>query len=73
MIIIHDNDSAATARRHGLFFHCAIWTGWTANVDVNSLNVRSLRSAATATFALNSALCSRRFVIPGLLACGPRP
>jgi len=61
------------AQTRACFFHCAIWTGWTANAHANSLNVRSLRSAATATIALNSALFSRRFAIAGLLACGLRP
>ena len=39
------------------------------NADASSLNVRSPRSAATATFALNAALCCRRVAIVG----PPRP
>ena len=39
------------------------------NADASSLNVRSPRRAATATFALNAALCCRRVAIDG----PPRP
>ena len=37
-------------------------------VDANSLNVRALRRAVSATFALNSVLCCCRLAIAGLLA-----
>ena len=37
-------------------------------VDANSLNVRALRRAVPATFALNSVLCCCRLAIAGLLA-----
>ena len=43
-----------------LVFHCVIWFGCTSNWLANSESVRSPRTAARATFALNSAEWLRR-------------
>ena len=63
--VANASGSAVRAR----LFHCAICTGCTPNADAISLIVRSPRSTATATFALNAALYCRRVAIVG----PPRP
>ena len=53
-------------------FHGVICTEYTPNAEAQLLTVRSPRSGATATFALNAARCCRRFALVSVLLSSRR-